>query len=170
MACSYQPPEHLKESFGDWDSCIHSVDLHEPPGGLCAFHALRQGNKKKAFTEDLTEYMEWVEQNSIVKFYDFRGFIWPDVNLSNLTFKKPVRFNGGQFKGTASFHRVDFDETSLFLGCHFEQTARFIECDFKGKTDLEGAQFDKDLDFYDCRINRFNFDQVTCKGRLSVSA
>jgi uncharacterized protein YjbI with pentapeptide repeats len=71
------------------------------------------------------------EKNPEVECHDFTRFIFPDISLSQLVFKKAVWFTGARFLG-----EVDFS------GCHFEgRSAYFSRTIFEKKVDFSRAVF-----------------------------
>jgi len=177
--------------------CPHPVERDN----LCIFHVPKNSlggashvvvnhkAEEEKFQQKFTEFLSETNANHAIDNYDFRGFNFPHIPLSKITFEKEAHFQEAIFASYVSFYdtvfrkRADFYDAVFewgvsFTNCTFNQEAYFLGSEFKessdfGKTTFEqtatfsAVTFSKSVSFDECTFHRdADFRGSTISGKM----
>lgn len=97
--------------------------------------------KKEDFQMELDKWLEYSENQEDIKEYDFRGFIFPEIDFSRKNFIKQVDFSESQFSGDAYFNKSTFLGNAIFSMNQFKGNTSFFESKFLEDTNFNESQF-----------------------------
>jgi uncharacterized protein YjbI with pentapeptide repeats len=167
--------------------CIFHVPKNSPDGP--SHVAVNHKAEEEKFQQKFTELLSETNANHTIDNYDFRGFNFPHIPLSKITFKKEAHFQEAIFASYVSFYdtifrkRADFYDAVFewgvsFTNCTFNQEAYFLGSTFKessdfGKTTFEqtatfsAVTFSKSVSFHECTFHRdADFRGSTISGKM----
>jgi uncharacterized protein YjbI with pentapeptide repeats len=106
--------------------------------------------------------MEWItscETEDRYRSYDFRGFVFPNVELKGKKFTKPVLFDDCTFLDSAIFENSDFGQTASFNNTHFLSRALFTGTTFSGEVHFQNVRFTGYTNFDNCQFRESAYFQ-----------
>lgn len=153
--------------YDDHFTCPHPVFKEDD---FCVFHSEKIGSKASIFRDCLLDYVANQNNDSEHSSYDFRGWIFPETDLSFIEFNKEAYFNKCLFKGRINFQGATFSERVEFGHSEFWGDAYFHESTFKGVVSFTHCRFLKQAVFSHCNLLKdsyfayINFEENTSFG------
>ncbi len=134
--------------FEGWGSqklpCQHPVYQNEE---RCVFHHENVAEKEKDFHRELQKYIQRCEEDNSIEFYNFGGFIFPEISFSRKEFLKNADFSESQFSGEVSFSESQFSGFADFSQSQFSRNVYFNRSQFSGFVYFNRSQFSGFADF-----------------------
>jgi uncharacterized protein YjbI with pentapeptide repeats len=135
---------------------------------FCVFHHPGASLKTLDFEEAFEVYLRTAETHPQVSVFDFEGFVFPALSLSERTFLKPVSFRNARFVGHANFRRTRFARNADFREATFGGMADFQQATFAGHSDFSRASFSGMASFPSAAFSGFTtFHQTRFSGQTT---
>jgi hypothetical protein len=112
----------------------------------CIFHCKEKPVEE--FKECFIAELNHVNKTDTINEFDGRCFIFPkNINLTEISFNKPVDFAFAEFGDNASFRGAEFGNDADLWGTKFGNDASFEKAQFGNDASFEKAQFGNDASF-----------------------
>ncbi|CAM2064549.1 Pentapeptide repeat-containing protein [Sulfidibacter corallicola] len=113
----------------------------------CVFHSENVGEKAAAFRREFAGFFEDDTSGRTIAVDNFTGFVFPEMDFTEVRFTDMVDFRDAVFTGPVNFRRCQFEKGAQMTGCRFYDRADFSRAHFGGKTSFANAHFDDETVF-----------------------